>query len=296
ECDDGYNVPAVATVSVQVSDARLIKIYLPAISLIPGTSQKLLITGDFEDEKGVDLHPSYLTFSTLDPLVASVDPAGSVAALKSGWTVLLADRDNIRGVRAIVVADPFAEDEGHDTGSPFIYPGSLAFVPLTGVRQLQVSTSEGFDITPASAGTLYFTSNSGVVQVSTDGFAQTGAEGEAIISVINGGFQADVPVSVSEPHVGATILGAQGGVVAGSGGTLLTIGPDVLRDPKSVSIGAVAVADLPLAVPSAFNLLGAFSLDLGGAVLDQPVQVAIAAPASAVAGEIAYFFRKADMP
>ncbi|MGO8655116.1 hypothetical protein ACC771_05225, partial [Rhizobium ruizarguesonis] len=37
-------------------------------------------------------------------------------------------------------------------------------------------------------------------------------------------------------------------------------------------------------------------LDLGGATLDEPVQVAVQAPAGATAGETVYFFRNAQLP
>ncbi|MGO8657637.1 hypothetical protein ACC771_18790, partial [Rhizobium ruizarguesonis] len=87
-----------------------------------------------------------------------------------------------------------------------------------------------------------------VVEVDANGLVHSRAVGVATISIINAGGQTDIPVVVQAPSNGATAVGAAGGVVAGSGGTFVTVGPGLLSEPRTVSINAVAAANLPMAV------------------------------------------------
>ncbi|MGO8359490.1 hypothetical protein ACC798_36400, partial [Rhizobium ruizarguesonis] len=82
-----------------------------------------------------------------------------------------------------------------------------AFMPGTGIRQLQAWDGDGLDITQAEDGTLYFTSNAGVVEVDANGLVQSRAVGVATISIINAGGQTDIPVVVQAPSNGATAVG-----------------------------------------------------------------------------------------
>ncbi|MGO8655740.1 hypothetical protein ACC771_08615, partial [Rhizobium ruizarguesonis] len=121
---------------------------------LPGLRQKLQITGDFADEAGVKLDASYLNFTSLDPAVVSVDASGTVVGVSAGWSVIAAASHGISAVRAADVFDPtLSEDEGVEVPTILTYPASLAFMPGTGIRQLQAWDGDGLDITQAEDGT-----------------------------------------------------------------------------------------------------------------------------------------------
>src|SRR5207248_1218033 len=83
---DGYGTSAPATVTVHVSAAPLVHLDFQQRTprLNRGDIRKVTFVGDFADQSGVVLAPSYVTFQSTSPAVASVSPAGQLSALADG--------------------------------------------------------------------------------------------------------------------------------------------------------------------------------------------------------------------
>jgi len=76
--DDGFHPADVATISVTVSMAPLVRLWLEdsPLRLSLGESRSIAIRGDFADEEGILLPPGYVTFVSTNPAVATVSPQG----------------------------------------------------------------------------------------------------------------------------------------------------------------------------------------------------------------------------
>ena len=72
---------------------------------------------------------------------------------------------------------------------------------------------------------------------------------------------------------------------------MVSIGPGTLAEEVPVAIAPLAEADLPLAVPNYLTFGAAFNLDLHGASLHEPAQLAVPVPSSFASGTTAYFLR-----
>jgi uncharacterized protein YjdB len=218
----------VATVTVNVSNASLVRINLPDIGpLVTGDIQKLQITGDFTDATGVVVPISYLNLTSTDPKTVSVSSDGTVKAVASGNAVISASSHGITAVKAVLVSDPDPTGQGDGpTVTPLIaYPGAVSLLSNGGTRQLDISTQDGTDVTPSADGTLYFTSNPDIATVTADGFVTGVNPGVATITAINNGSESDISVRVQVKSVGPTLVGSDGGIVQGSDGSLVAVGP-----------------------------------------------------------------------
>jgi YD repeat-containing protein len=103
--DDGFASSAPATVAVNVSAAPLLRIDFAQRNprLTGGQTVRLELIGDFADQTGVTLPPSYLTFTSTVPEVAATTPQGLVTAVGDGTAVLIATRDAILAATAVGV-------------------------------------------------------------------------------------------------------------------------------------------------------------------------------------------------
>jgi YD repeat-containing protein len=298
--DDGYSTSAVATVTVNISNAALVRINLPDIGpLTTGDTLKLQITGDFTDATGVPLPASYLTLSSSNPALLAISSDGAVSALNSGSAVITAASHGIIGVRALLIQSP--ADVNSSTGEApaipvvSVYPQALTLAAGTGQRQLVVTDDSGADISSPDSGTLYFSSNSSIVTVSATGLVTAHATGQATVSILNLGGQTDIPVLVEEPLANGAQIGSGGGVVSASDGSTVSIGPRVLSESHAISIASFGMDSLPLPMPDpSFQFAAGFSLDLGGATLSAPAQLTV--PTSLAAGSKVYFFQQAEIP
>ena len=315
--DDGFTQSPEVTIDVNVSDAQLLKIYFPRLAeLERGTTHKLQLSGDFADELGVELPANYFEFLSSDANVADITPTGVVRALNEGTTILTAQSHGIQAVNALSVfsvqlIDGELYSTGDDVIDPGIYPGSLTLVNNGGLRQLKVTDIDGFDITAAATGTQYFIANSEVATVTPDGLVMGLVEGVTTLSIINGAGQRDIEIKVQVPSNGPTVITQDGGAVRGADGSLVLVGPGALNNDATVSITALAEADLPLSTPgsvdSAYGVFpqneallmplaglefaGAFQLELGVDRANQPVQLAIPVASTITAGTEVFFYR-----
>ena len=158
QADDGYATGTPMVFGVNVSGAKLLAIRLaPLPSLITGQSALLHATGDFEDERNVDLSASgsYLTLSQQDlsamgylgaDAVAIDDVRDVVRAKTEGAALIQVSRIDsdgrvVRATAALNIKLPV------ELRNPFIapldivpdvYPGTLTLIP-NGTRQLKVN-------------------------------------------------------------------------------------------------------------------------------------------------------------
>ena len=138
---------------------------------------------------------------------------------------------------------------------------------------------------------MYVVSDPSVVAVSTDGLVTSVGLGAATVTVLHGAAEVVVPVRVADSQGGVVPVGASGGVVRGTDGAMVSIGPGALAEEVPVAIAPLAEADLPLPVPNYLTFGAAFNLDLHGASLHEPAQLAVPVPSSFASGTTAYFLR-----
>ena len=127
--------------------------------------------------------------------------------------------------------------------------------------------------------------------VSADGLLTAVAPGTVTVTVINGPAESTINVLVQTPQTGTVMLGAAGGVVEGSDGSIIGVPAGVLPQGTPVSIVPKTLADLPQGVPLGFGYAGAFQLNIGDQVLGVPVQLSIPVDPSIPVGTHVVFYR-----
>jgi YD repeat-containing protein len=299
QADDGYGTSPVGSVAVTVSSAPLVGLDFQNrnLTLDPGAATAMIVLGDFADQAGVVLPASYVTFTSTNPAAVAVAPTGQVFAVANGTSVILASSHGIQAATALSVGFPT------DTTQQFLaalgltyYPHAVTLAAEIGQRQLKVSLDNQVDLAAGSTGTVYYVSNPSVIQVSADGLIQAKDPGSATVTVVNGPAEAVIRVNVAAPHTGGSAdLGASGGVVQGTDGSIVAIPPGVLSSTTTVSIAPVSVSSLPMQTPGAVTALGAFHLDVGPNPLSVPVQLAIPVDPSIPAGTRVVFYRAATL-
>ena len=298
QADDGFASTAPVTLHINVSGAALLRLRAPVIGfLMNGQSVQLQAVADFEDEQGVVVSGTYLSYASTDAGVASVDRYGYVHAGVDGVAVVTATVKGLTAAStATVSGNPLFGDmmsAGLDAGFD-VYPGSVTLVDGTGQRQIRINGATG-DQSGATHGTRYFVENPNVATVTADGLILAHGIGSTTVSVVWQGLQKNIEVRVEAlPAEGAQSFKAgEGGLVNGGGGLVLQIGEGALEADTTVSIHALAEDALPLAMPQTgeFLMCGAFTLDVGASGLGVPAQIQMAAPAGAVAGDLVFFYK-----
>ncbi len=297
EANDGYNTAVSQTITIPVSSAPLVKLDFQKrlIRLTPNSSQQAIMIGDFADQKGVVLDPTYVNFTSTTSSVASVSHTGRLQAGSNGSTMLIASTHGYQAATSVTVGIP------QDAATQLLYTSGLDMYPLAvslsslgGTRQFLVNPfgdiDQATDLALGSSGTRYFVNRPGIINVSTDGLASAISEGDVSVTIINGPAEVTVPVRVQNPRDGVVSVGSEGGVVRGTDGSTVAIPPGVLTQPTDVSIVPVAQSALPFAIPNGFNFAGAFHVDFGPDGLPVPAQVALPISSSIPAGTPVYFF------
>jgi hypothetical protein len=307
--DDGYSTSQVATVTVNVSDAPLVKLDFVARAprLSPRASQVLQLVGDFADEQNVLLPASYLQFQSTNPTAGIVTLHASRATLHGlteGTGIITASTAHGPGGVTIQAATAFSIGIPTDQTQQFLYalgldvfPGAVSLTTGGGQRQILADLADTIQLTNGSTGTRYFVSNPNVVTVSADGLITANQAGDAIITVINGPAESLIPVKVQAPNVGPTLIGTEGGIVQGTNNYQVAIAPNALDESTLVSITPVTQASLPLAMPGPFQYVSSFDLQIGGDKLAIPAQLAIPITGSTLApNSDIVFFRYTTLP
>ncbi len=300
--DDGFNSSLVAVIPVTVSGAPLVSLDFAQrrIGIEPGNVRVVQVIGDFADQQDVPLPLSYVSAYTLDPSVGALSSEGLLSGLAEGTTTLVVRRGTLTAATAIAVGEP--TDDLGSIGFVFdinAYPGSVALAPNGGSRQIIVSLDELQEILVGRAedGTQYYCGNTAVATVTPDGLIEAVAAGETTVTVIFADAERVLTVKVQAPQSGPVIVGSEGAVVRNADGCTVAIGPDLLTADATVSITTLRESELPLAVPPAFGLVGAFRLDVEGGRLTGPIQAAVPVDSSvAQPGDEVFFFQDIQFP
>jgi hypothetical protein len=293
--DDGFQVSAAANLTVNVSDAPLLRFdiqnRLPRIEL--GETYQLVLVGDFADQQGVPLTGSYVTFSSSDSSVVSVTGTGLLTGFGEGTAVITASRGHLRAATAATVGIP------DDMTDVFLFWAGLDVHPLAltldsndGSRQFSVRIGDQDDISAGTSGTVYVVGNSDVLAVTDDGLVTAVGTGDTKLTILNGPAEVVVPVRVATPHPGSGTVGVEGGLVQAAEGTILAIAPGALDHDVTVTVQPVSEADLEAPLPAGFEYVAAFNLDLGGQELNQPAELAVPVATGTPAGQRVYFLRQ----
>ncbi|PSB39712.1 hypothetical protein C7B69_01790, partial [filamentous cyanobacterium Phorm 46] len=305
---DAFGSSTPARVTVNVSDVPLLNLDFVKRNPIlnAGENTELVVFGDFADQKGVVLPDSYLTYTSINPEVAPIDAAGQVTGLTNGTSILSASRNNLQAVTPIRIGTmpaPTTNAQLHQILAEMYgldpYPDAVSLIP-GGTRKLSLGLNSNFteaNLTAASTGTRYFSNNSNILNVSSDGTITAVGIGDATVTAIHGTASATIPVRVEAPKIGTTALGTDGGIINSSDGTLaVMIPPGALKQNATVSIAPVNQQNLSLPLPPGFEFAGVFNLNFSDNFLNIPAQLAIPAPAGLAPGTVAYFLRKGAIP
>ena len=121
------------------------------------------------------------------------------------------------------------------------------------------------NITSAAAGTRYFVSEPTIAEITPDGLILAKATGTVTISVIHGGKQHDIQLTVKVPILGAAAVPAKGGVaVQDADGNQLIVADGALPAGTTVSLQTRSLNNLGMPLPAA-NILDALAaVDIQG--------------------------------
>ena len=276
QADDGFTSSQPIELGFTISDAKLLIVNIERIQgLALGSGDKLHLTGDFADEKGVELPADYVRFVSSNDKVVSVDALGNVRATGTGQAVV---KVIARGIEAVNVFTVSVEQPSHYSGIEVdVYPLAVT-LPLNGQRQLKVTEYDGTRIDAASKGSSYFISDSSIATISADGLIVAKQAGTAKVSVVNNGRQYDLTLHVQEPVVGTAVAtAAEGAVVQDAKGNQLMVAAGSLKDGTKVSINEIDVKDVGMPPPGNGKLtgLGAFKIDIQGEKSNLPLQISL---------------------
>ena len=303
---DGYSKSDAVTFEVNVSDAPLVNLSFvnrnPQLEI--GEGFEIVAIGDFADQEDVILPGDYLTWSSDNELVATVDD-GRITATGDGTTIFSASRNGISAVTTSRVGDmPFPKtDEQYNVSLAEeyglnVYPQSVTLT--AGVEREILVSIEGLIESPNlkddSTGTRYFVSDSSIISVTEDGLITTLKEGSAQVTVINAGVEAIIPVNVENANLGATNIGTQGGIVENNDGYQVLIPEGALTEDATVNITSIELNSLTTPLPEKFEVYNAFNLDFDDRLLEISAQLAIPAPEGLTEGTEVFFLRQGELP
>ncbi len=291
--DDGFNLSEPITVDINVSGAELLGIDIinrrPRLDVLDHV--QLQVIGQFADQSNVPLIGNYVSYISSNQSVASVNEQGVISAASEGYTAMVVARGVYQAATAVAVGTPGADDPSYPGDDIFVYPMSLTLPIVAGQRRFRVETLGGEDLSLESEGTLYILGDSRVIDMTDDGFATSSSIGMTTLTIINGGGERVVPINVIQPQIGTATFGTEGGILQSDEGVLLQIPPGALPADVAVSLTSFVDTVAP-EFDAVFDVGASFTLDLGGAVLESPAQVAVPVPASFGVGETVYFFQK----
>jgi len=298
EADDGQEVSTPATITVTVSAAPLVSLDFqtrePRLAI--GGFQQIVLVGSFTDQQNVVLDPSYVTYQSTNPAVATISTGGRLVGAAQGTSALVVSAGGLQAATAVTVGvtQDALDQELYNQGLD-LYPLSVTLSSTGGTRQLDVHPGDDLllstNLAPSVTGTEYFVSQPGVVTVSADGVLTAVAPGTVTVTVIQGPTEARTTVRVQTPQTGTVIVDASGGVVQGSDGSVVAVAPGALSSATPVSITPATQTDLPQAVPNGLTFVGGFNLNVGANELNTPLQLAIPVAVGTPVGSTVYFYR-----
>jgi VCBS repeat-containing protein len=288
QADDGFAAAAPIALTVNVSGAKLIAIHLTRIAILAtGQSKQLQVTGDFEDQEGVQLVGTYAQYISQNTSAATVSVSGLVKGIDNGISIVKVQARGIEGVNVFTVdTDPQTPELDRDGQELHLYPRAVTLA-LMSQRQLKVSLPDDSAISEAASGTQYFISDSNVADINADGLIHSKTAGTAFITIVHAGSQHTITLVVQPAVTGPAAVQTNGGLAVQDGqSNLVMLPPGSLPAGTRVGIESMSIADVGMALPAPeiLNTLAAFKLDLGGQISKLPVQLAIPLTSSAISG------------
>jgi len=284
QADDGYALSAPIVLKVRVSAAPLLNVQVDRlVSIGVGSVQAMRVRGDYADERGVELPGGYAQITSDNTDVVTVDAEGYLHGLKPGIALITVRTGGLTAYNVVTVGSNFTRPNTDLNGNELdLYPGSIDLAANGGQRQVDVHLLDGSylgaDVSASSAGTRYLISDPRIADISPDGNVVAKASGTATITVVRGGLQGRIELRVHAANVGPTVATIERGVVTqDEQGNTLTIGANALSRNTMASIHAVAFSDLstPLPMSDILPALAAVQVDLQGATVSVPLQLAI---------------------
>ncbi|MBS0640237.1 MAG: putative Ig domain-containing protein, partial [Proteobacteria bacterium] len=306
--DDGFSASPTAVVAVNVSAAALLHVDFDKSRILfdgVGFSALIKAYADFADQTGVPVPLWYINAHVDDPTVATLSAQGVLTAVAAGTTVLEASRGTIAAATLVGVGDP--SDPKLLVSKLYnidAYPDSVTILPSGGERQVVTSlgTQKSDFVKGAADHVRYISTNTGIATVNADGLITGVAEGEVDIVVIWAYGEDRVHVKVQAAKVGSAVtVGTDGAIVENADGIRVGFGQGQLSGNGKVTITTMDEASLTTPMvggnTGAFTFAGAFNLDVQGATILGPLQVAVPVATNVAApGDTVVFFQEVELP
>ncbi len=175
--------PGVASVTVSPSSAEL------------RTGESVQLTATLRDRQGNVLTGRSVAWTSSAPLVATVSPSGTVAALAAGSTTIKATSEGVSGSASITVKNAPSHPPHKSIGSVSVTPTHLKLHPRER-RQLD-ATVKDTDGQPMDVPVEWQSSDTRVATVSADGTVTAVDHGKAKITASAGGKSSGADVDVN---------------------------------------------------------------------------------------------------
>ncbi len=290
--DDGSGTSQPATVTVNVSNAPLLRLNIDQRSphLTSGQSARVVVTGDFADEAGVELPGAYLTFISTNPAAVVISPTGWLTALADGTSAVVASRGTLRVATAVRVGEPATVPDRRLVSDGLQSQNlRLAVAPDGGTITIRIRHPDGTDVTSADSGILYFVGDDTLATVSSGGLITGKVEGETRLTAIYRGAELVIPVRVTKSLPAPSQIGPAGGIVQGADGSMVTIAPGALKQQTSINFTSLAQSGLPYALLTEQTFAAGFQLAMGADPLLQPAQLAVRTTGLAAGTEVVFY-------
>ena len=290
--DDGLlkSVDVETSIDRLNTDPVILSILRADDSIRPNETSRLSLEATSGTGETTVISSSLVTWTVDDPAIASVTDQGLVIAAAEGSTIVRASYRNLFAATAITV--------GTQSGRIIeAFPRSYRIDDLSQTRQFQVEQLVGdslVDLSDSSAGTSYIVGNPNIATINSAGLLTPIADGVTQVTLINGDFQVDVPITVgtAAAAVGTVMVDTTGATVGTSGGVQLSVGPGGLEPGEMISVSDVDPAQL-MSPPTGFTVAGSFQYS--SADPSVPFSVSIPAPSNIPVGDDVYLMEQAEI-
>jgi hypothetical protein len=181
--------------NVPFAELEKLEVVPAVLSLAPGETHALTVQGTFGDGsvRNLTSPADKTTYSSSDPKAATVTAEGVVSGVKAGGSATITAANSGKNATCkVTVTDEELVSIAVDPASLFLARNGSAQLAITG----WYDSGRSVDLTPASSGTVYESTATGVATVDADGFVQAKGEGDAIISAANSGLRGNCTVEV----------------------------------------------------------------------------------------------------
>ncbi|HND56836.1 MAG TPA: Ig-like domain-containing protein, partial [Pirellulaceae bacterium] len=208
--DDGLAWSPLGTVAINVQAGSFTQLKLDQRDPVLGAGESLTlhVAGLLADGSARDLPSSQIQFVSSNPTVATIGSDGTIVALAAGVSII--------EVHAYgrVAATPVTVGPRADRFLQF-FPTSYVLEPNE-TRQFIVRerVDSGVLNLSSAADTAYYVADPSIGSITTTGLFTATDTGETIVTVIQGGYSFEAPLSVLVAQAGSATIGPDGGFVS----------------------------------------------------------------------------------